>query len=85
MNLPCEVMLASGSGVFDLQFVVVFLGVLALPLLPGLIMGIFALSRWKFDEFFWSSVVVLVLGICVSVWFAQGGDPFGLFPGPLRL
>lgn len=79
MNMSSHVILASDPGIIGIFFMILLLGVLVLPLLPGLTMCTFALIRWKFDEFFWSSVAVLALGIGVSVWIYHGGDPFGLF------
>lgn len=79
MNMSNHVMLASDPGIIGIFFLILLLGVLVLPLLPGLTMCTLALIRWKFDEFFWSSVAVLALGIGVSLWIYLGGDPFGIF------
>jgi hypothetical protein len=78
-SLSSHIILASDPGIIGILVLIFILGVLVLPLLPGLIMCIFGLMRWKFDEFFWSSVAVLVLGIGVSIWIYLGGDPFGIF------
>lgn len=79
VNSSNHVILASDPGFIGIFFMVLLLLGLLAPLVPGLIMCTFALIRWKFDEFFWSSVAVLALGIGLSIWIYQGGDPFGLF------
>jgi hypothetical protein len=73
-RLSHHVLLASGDGTFDMRFIILVLGTMVLPLLPGLIMCTVALTCRKSDKLFWSGVVVLVLGIGVSLWF----DPYGL-------